>query len=203
MKKNLMTAAIVAATLILSISAFCQAGSGKTVVEGTGEATYTEGVPGGTVVGTVVINAVITAIDKDHRTITLKGPRGNEKTIEAGPEVKNFDQLKVGDNVKFTITEEVVVTMNEDKSAKAGGDITTVTVAPKGTLPEVVTVNTVQRVGTVKAKDEAKRTVSIVLEDGAEQTFPVRNDVNLKKVKTGDKVTFRVTESIAVKVERS
>ena len=46
---------------------------------------------------TVSITATITAIDKKTRDITLKGPQGNEVTFTAGPDVKNFDNLKVGD----------------------------------------------------------------------------------------------------------
>ena len=49
---------------------------------------------------TVEASATITAIDKATRGITLKSPQGDEMQGTAVPEVKNFDQLKVGDVVR-------------------------------------------------------------------------------------------------------
>src|SRR4030095_9638990 len=46
---------------------------------------------------TVRMTATITAIDPATRDITLKGPQGNEVVVTAGPEVKNFANMKVGD----------------------------------------------------------------------------------------------------------
>ena len=39
----------------------------------------------------------VMAIDKATRTLTLKGPKGDSVDIVAGDEVKNFDQIKLGD----------------------------------------------------------------------------------------------------------
>src|SRR5207344_3612617 len=54
---------------------------------------------------TVKIAATITAIDKATRDVTLKGPQGNLLTVTAGPEIKNFDMLKVGDQVDLQYIE--------------------------------------------------------------------------------------------------
>ena len=54
----------------------------------------------GGVAEVVKLTATITAIDKATRDVTLKGPQGNEVTLTAGPDVKNFDKLKVGDQVE-------------------------------------------------------------------------------------------------------
>ena len=43
------------------------------------------------------ISASVEAIDAANRVLTLKGPRGNVFDLAAGPEVKNFDQIRVGD----------------------------------------------------------------------------------------------------------
>src|SRR5215475_13858955 len=45
------------------------------------------------------VTATITAIDPSTREVTLKGPQGNEVAVTAGPDVKNFDKMKVGDAV--------------------------------------------------------------------------------------------------------
>ena len=48
-------------------------------------------------VATMESTATIYAIDYEKRTGTLKLADGATETFNAGPEVKNFDQVKVGD----------------------------------------------------------------------------------------------------------
>ena len=52
--------------------------------------------------------ATIVAIDSTNRLITLKDKDGITDTIVAGPEVKRFSELKVGDSVTFRYYESVV-----------------------------------------------------------------------------------------------
>jgi hypothetical protein len=67
---------------------------------------------------TLNVTATITAIDKAKRDVTLKGPQGNLFTVTAGPEVKNFDNLKVGDQVDMKYVEAVTMELK-----KGGGMI--------------------------------------------------------------------------------
>jgi len=63
----------------------------------TGGVTAMKSSPGKvTVADAVRVTATVDAIDKAKRLITLKGPEGNLFVVQAGPEVKNFDQIKVG-----------------------------------------------------------------------------------------------------------
>ena len=55
---------------------------------------------------------------------------------------------------------------------------------------------------TVKEIDLPNRTVTLEFEDGATRTFPVRSDVDLKPRKAGEKAAFRVTEMVAITVEK-
>jgi HSP20 family molecular chaperone IbpA len=56
-----------------------------------------------------VITASVVGIDKEDRTLTLRGPHGNVVTVEVPNEVRNFDQIEVGDTVKATYYEAVAV----------------------------------------------------------------------------------------------
>src|SRR5215472_3404267 len=58
---------------------------------------------------TLTVTATITAIDKATRDVTLKGPQGNEMTVTAGPKVRNFDKLKVGDQVNAKYVEALTL----------------------------------------------------------------------------------------------
>lgn len=43
--------------------------------------------------------ATVDSVDYENRTGTLKLPDGTVLTFKAGPEVRNFDQVKAGDKV--------------------------------------------------------------------------------------------------------
>ena len=89
MMRQIISAAAIAAALAFAASAVAQTGA-VAVGSAPGKAGIAQ---------TVKITATITAIDKATRDVTLKGPQGNELVVTAGLEVKNFDNLKVGDQV--------------------------------------------------------------------------------------------------------
>ena len=57
---------------------------------------------------TTTATATITAIDYTSRVVALKFADGTTKTVQVGPDVTRFPQLKVGDTVTFTSTESLV-----------------------------------------------------------------------------------------------
>lgn len=60
--------------------------------------------------GEVTAIAKVTAVNKKAKTITLKGPRGNEVALDVqNPE--QFKVVKVGDEVKVTYTEAVAISI--------------------------------------------------------------------------------------------
>jgi hypothetical protein len=46
-------------------------------------------------------------VDAAIRTVVLKSPDGTTKSYKLGPELRNFDQIKVGDTVKATVVDAV------------------------------------------------------------------------------------------------
>jgi hypothetical protein len=65
--------------------------------------------PGVIVADTQVLTAKIEAIDTKNRTVTLKGPEGQSKTLKVGKNVKNFKALKKGDEVVVRFTEALAI----------------------------------------------------------------------------------------------
>jgi hypothetical protein len=59
-------------------------------------------------VNAVTATATIQAIDSATRSVTLKSENGEEDAFQVGPEVKRFEELKVGDKVKMTYYESLV-----------------------------------------------------------------------------------------------
>src|SRR5512137_1082705 len=109
---------------------------------------------------TVEFSATIAAIDKASRTLTLKGQKGEEVKVVAGPEVKNFDQLKVGDVVNAKYLESLVLELKKGgglpvaKTEKAG-----VAAAKPGERPAAVGGRQITVVGNVMKVDAATQTV--------------------------------------------
>jgi len=180
----------------------CASVSTPPPAETSSASAYQEGVPGGVIVNTLDVSARVTAIDKANRRATLLGPDGKTFTVKAGPEYVNFDQVGVGDWVNLTVTEELVVYLNEGGGSSSNESAALVALAPKGAQPGGLIAETTQITGTVTAIDPEKRTATLRFEDGSTKTFPVRSDVDLTKRKLGEKVVFRITEMIAISIEK-
>lgn len=52
---------------------------------------------------TINAQATVTGIDAAKRIVTIKLPDGESRPVEAGPDVRNFDQIAVGDTVEVRI----------------------------------------------------------------------------------------------------
>lgn len=161
-----------------------------------------EGVPGGVTVNSVEVTAKVTAIDLKNRKATLLLSDGEKETITVPPEAVNFDQVRVGDIVKATLTEEVVVYLDEEGSSIPDAYAAGVELAPKGAQPGGVVAEAVKVTATVTAIDQANRTATVRFDDGTIETLPVRDDIDLSKRKVGEKVAFIVTQRVALSVEK-
>jgi hypothetical protein len=161
-----------------------------------------EGVPGGVYVNTVEVSVKVTAIDTAKRKLTLLLPDGEKTMVKVGPEAVNFDQIRSGDLLKVTLTEELVVYLDEEGTSAPGGTAAMVVLAPKGAKPGGLVAGTVQVTATVTAIDATNRKATVRFEDGSTKTFPVRADIDLSRRKVGEKVVFLVTEMIAISVEK-
>jgi hypothetical protein len=176
---------------------------GHMTSQGEAGVAYVAGVPGGVVVQTVQWTAKVAAIDTAARKVTLVSSDGIKKVVKAGPEVINFDQIHVGDRVKVTAAEELVVQMALPNESTDNKDTSLVALTPKGAKPGGVVTETRQVTATIKEIDLTNRTATLQFDDGSTRTFPARSDVDLKQRKVGEKVTFRVTEMVAITVEKA
>ena len=144
----------------------------------------------------------ITAIDYKSRMITLQDAKGETDTMIAGPEVKRFDALKVGDKVNFRYYESVVYSIQKPGAGKpastdaTGGLTRTPGAKPGGTLSQQMTATV-----TVNAIDPKIPSVTITAADGAKMSFKVENPKNLEGVKVGDKVDITYTQALVISVE--
>ena len=161
-----------------------------------------EGVPGGAVVNTLEVEATVIEIDQEARTAVLQVPSGATMPIAVGPEAINFDQITVGDTVRAIITEELVIQMAAEDSAKDDGAAAAAILAPKGAMPGAIVAETICMTATVTAIDVEARTATLKFEDGSTKTVAVRPDIDLSQRKAGEKVVFEMTQMVALSVEK-
>jgi len=150
---------------------------------------------------TVKLTATITAIDAATRAVTLKGPQGKEVTLTAGEQVKNFAQLKVGDQVNIEYVEALTLELKKGSTApvsrteQAGAAGAKPGERPAGMggrqvtiVAEVVDLNAQTQVVTLRGP---QRTVELKVKDPAQ----------FKLIAKGDRVEATYTEAMAIVVE--
>ena len=197
MKRPVSLTLLAAATLTL---ASCSTPTYGPLDDQTQNATYEKGVPGGTIVETYELNATITAIDPAGREVTLVARNGKKASVKCGPEVINFGQLRVGDEVKATVTAQVTVAMADAAAPPDTSAATLVALAPKGAKPGGLMAATQQYTATITALNHKRRLATLRFPDGSVRRFVVRPDVDLAQRKVGEKVSITVTAAMAIAI---
>jgi len=190
------TFALALITAALAATALAQAPAptgGAAVVSEPGKAA---------VVRAAEMSAQVVGIDKATRTLTLKGPKGNAVDIVAGDEVKNFDQIKVGDFIVARYAQALTLELRKTTAAAGGAAVREeVAKAKPGERPAVAGARQVTAIADVVAVDPKKSTITLKGPRGNEVTLAVQNPDQFKVVKKGDQVEVTYTEALALSVE--
>jgi len=148
------------------------------------------------------VTATVDKIDPDTRTVTLKRHDGKMVDVELGPEVRNFDQLKVGDVVTMTYKEALTLSLK-----KGGGGETSMQETPSmeraasGAKPGGMVGREVKVTANVVAVDQKTKTVTLQGPEGGTMDLKVDDPGQLANVKVGDQVEAVYTEAFAVSVK--
>src|SRR5262245_22661064 len=146
--------------------------------------------------------ATVEAIDKETRTITLKTESGQTRQIPLGKEVINFDQIAVGDKVRATLAEEVAIAVSKGGALPDAEEGTLIARAPRGEKPGILIADSTQVTGKIQSVDADKRTITLTDADGKPRTVKAAPRVNLSELSAGDSITARVTQALAIVVEK-
>jgi hypothetical protein len=76
--------------------------------------------PRAVAVATETVTATVEAIDYDKRTVTLRAPTGETRSLTVGPEAKRFDEVKKGDQVTVRYTVATAIAVRKAEKAPAG-----------------------------------------------------------------------------------
>jgi hypothetical protein len=150
------------------------------------------------------ITATVEDIDPATRTVTLKGEGGKTVSVVAGDEVRNFDQIKKGDQVTLKYYQSVAFGLRKSDEPPSAEEQRALLRAEPGQKPGGVAMKTVQISATVESIDKATREVTLKGPQGKTKTIKVGDEVkNFDRLKEGDQVVATMTEAIALAVKPS
>jgi Cu/Ag efflux protein CusF len=154
---------------------------------------------------TAEITAKVIAVDPAGRTVTLLGSSGNTRTIEVGDQVRNFDQIKVGDTVHAKFTQALALELKKGAAGMAAPtEEQAITPAPPpGAKPGGTVARKVTATVEVIAVDPGKQMVTLRGPKGNEVDLEVQDPKQLKNIKTGDHVQVTYVEALAISVSEA
>ena len=172
------------------------------IMEGNEEVAAIETPNGAIIVETFTTSAKVSAIDAAKRKLTLVFPDGKKTTYKCGPDVVNFPQIQVGDQVNARLTEEAAIFIGSGAppSDIAGAGVA---LAPVGYKPEGEFVETEQVTAKVTAVDAKHHKVTLQFADGTSKKVTVGKKVNLSAVPVGTDVTVQVSDGLALSVDKA
>jgi Cu/Ag efflux protein CusF len=150
----------------------------------------------------VTAQGVIESVDKATRHVKIKFANGETRTIVAGDEVKNFDQIKVGDKLNIKYVEAVTIELKKGSTAPvARQESKSIERAKPGDKPAAVAKREVTLTAEVMSVDAAAKKVSLKNDKGEIVPVDVQDPEQLKLIKKGDKVEVTYMEALGLSLE--
>ena len=147
------------------------------------------------------ITATVEAIDVAKREVTLKGPKGKVVPLSVSPDVRNLEQVKVGDQVVVTYVEALSLTLKkEGKEIPARNTKSDAVRSAEGAKPGGAVAEHTVVTADVIAIDQKTHMVTL---RGPKQEVDlyVADPAQLKLIKVGDQIEAEYTQALAVTVE--
>jgi len=150
-------------------------------------------------------HASVVSVDPATREIMLKGEDGRTGAYTAGPEVKNFAQIRAGDKVVVSYYRGIAAQVLPPGAAasKEVNQLDLGVTAQPGTKPGAGVGSAIRGTVVVQKIDTKANSLTVLKPDGTSRTIPVESDEGrafIKKLKKGDKVDVVYAEALAVEV---
>jgi hypothetical protein len=139
----------------------------------------------------MMVNAVVQAINHETREVTLKRSDGEIIEFVASEEARNLPQVSVGD----------IVNAEEEGYEPEQGEIAAAARTEAGEMPGFAAIDTQVATATVEEINIEANTFKLKGVDGTVNEYTARNPDNLKRAKVGDLVIMTVTNAVAITVE--
>jgi Cu/Ag efflux protein CusF len=148
-----------------------------------------------------VITATVESIDVAQRQVALKGPDGKLVDLGVSPDVRNLEQVKVGDSVKVAYLDSLSLELKKDgKALRSATSSSGGARAPEGERPAGIVGEKITVIADVIAVNPKKHLVTL---RGPNRTVElnVSDPKQFKLIKVGDQVEAVYTQALALSVE--
>ena len=150
------------------------------------------------------LSAKVVGIDKATHTLTLLNDMNQRHKVQVDPaQVKNFDQIKVGDMVVVRQAQSIALTITPHKKGQkpgAGAAMTVETAAP-GEKPAIEKDKVIQVSAEITGINRTNNTVDLKGPEGNTFRVGVREPSRLEGLKKGDMVSLTRTKVLAISVQ--
>ncbi len=150
---------------------------------------------------TVKVSAAVTAIDKATRKVTLKNAAGKTFEVVAGEEVKNFDQIKVGDQLVVQYVQALTLEVMAGGGLRSSTQTSDTVQAKPGERPGAAGAREVTVTADVMAVNRKAMTITVRGPNGNMVDLKVKNPDHFKAVKVGDQIQAVYVEALAIAIE--
>ena len=143
----------------------------------------------------------VVKVDKKTRTITFKNKEGESKFV-AGPDIKNFDQIKKGDRVNVNYELAVAIELIKTKSdgIRSKTETNTVTKSKSTEKPSETITNKTTIIADIVEVNREKKLVSVKGPSGKITTVTVKNPALLADVQVGEQVKVIYFDAMAASI---
>jgi hypothetical protein len=149
----------------------------------------------------VQLTEKVVAIDYKDRVVTLQDAQGNTSDVKAGPDVKRFNEIKVGDTITFTYQESVALSIVKPGAAAPTSESTPAITRTTGGKPGGAISQTQTTTVTIESIDTATPAITVKTQDGRVLTLLVENKNNLTGLKAGDVVQITYSQALMINVK--
>jgi hypothetical protein len=156
--------------------------------------------------GTQTFEAVVESVDPSTREVLVSTPAGRLATIVAGPQVRNFSQIKPGDKITLTYQQEIAVKL-APPGAPMQGPLVSVGAGRSalGKLPAGAVFQVVQVQVKIDSVNKATGEVDFTRTDGTTGSVTPRHADMLafaRQLKPGDQVDIAYLQALTIVVKK-
>jgi hypothetical protein len=142
----------------------------------------------------------VQSIDAATRTLTLQRADGDIVLFKAGPDVRRFNQIKVGDQIMTTLTDNATLFLVKGKVSEGAAAAQAVVRTPEGQNLGGIVLNAININAKVLDVDRDNRRLLLQYTPTKTRSVPVRSDADLSQVSVGDTILVRGTQSLSIMV---
>jgi hypothetical protein len=149
--------------------------------------------------------ADVVAIDKPTRGLTLRREDGAMMTMRVPAEVRNYDQIAAGNQLRVRYRQQLRVERNTSAESASDARLAVAAArAPKGAMPAAAAGAELSVVVKIESIDLQRDIVTFSLASGELVSHRIATEQGrnfVRGLKVGDKVTLAYSEALALSVE--